>query len=105
MQLATKTAPTFWPERFAYQINLSASMSQPLGKLISAASKAFPDKRDKLIEVQLLEMLKIRHPGQNLSGAGITSTLRISAVIAHVYRILAMIITGHFSTTARALHI
>ena len=80
-------------------------MSQPLGKLISAASKAFPDKRDKLVEVQLLEMLKIRHPGQNLCGAGITSALRISAVIAHVYRILAMIIAGHFSTTARALHI
>ena len=105
MQLATKTAPTFWPERFAYQINLSASMSQPLGKLISAASKAFPDKRNKLVEVQLLEMLKIRYPGQNLSGAGITSALRISAIIAHIDGILAMIITGHFSTTARALHI
>ena len=80
-------------------------MSQPLGKLIGAASKPIPDKRNELIEVQLLETLKIRHPGQNLGGAGITSALRISAVIAHVYSILAMIITSHFSTTARALHI
>ena len=59
-------------------------MSQPLGKLIGAAPKAVSDKRDKLIEVQLLEMLKIRRPGQHLSGAGIPSALRISAVIAHI---------------------
>lgn len=80
-------------------------MSQPLGKLIGAAPKPFPNKRNKLIEVQLLEMLKIRRPGQHLSGAGIPSALRITAVIAHIDGILAMIITGHFSTTARALHI
>ncbi len=41
-------------------------MSQPLGKLIGAAPKPFPNKRNKLIEVQLLEMLKIRRPGQYL---------------------------------------
>ena len=80
-------------------------MSQPLGKLIGAAAKAFSDKGDKLIEVQLLEMLKIRRPGQNLGGAGISPALRVSAIIAHINRILTMIVTGHFSTTARALHI
>ena len=80
-------------------------MSQPLGKLIGAAAKAVSDKRNKLIEVQLLEMFKIRRPGQRLSGAGIPSAFRIPTVIAHIDGILAMIITGHFSTTARALHI
>ena len=100
-----KTAPTYQPERFSYQVNLSASMSQPLGKLIGVAAKAVSDKRNELIEVQLLEMLKIRRPGQHLSGAGIPSDFRIPTVIAHIDGILAMIITGHFSTTARALHI
>ena len=51
-------------------------MSQPLGKLIGAAPKPFPNKRNKLIEVQLLEMLKIRRPGQYLSGAVAMGYLR-----------------------------
>jgi hypothetical protein len=80
-------------------------MSQPLGKLVGAAAKAISDKRNEFIEVQLLEMFEIRRPGQDLSGAGISSALSVSAVVAHIDGILAMIITGHFSTTARALHI